>query len=151
MGRGGCQGAVLRILRFAVLATVSVTACATAPDHLATLTRVQRSQLERFVATPKFAADADYIGFRSRGGVADPDAIINGIAQRLLARGSYTKGAFLDDAIASLRAFGAADTEDRERAYGQVERMMDILGIKSSDGRLDEAFYGADLREHPKP
>jgi hypothetical protein len=112
---------------------------------------VQRSQLERLVATPKFAADGDYIGFRSQGGVANPDAVINGIARRLLARGSYTKDAFLDDAIAGLRPFEAADTEDRERAYAQVERMMDILGIESSDGRLDEAFYGADLREHPKP
>ena len=115
-----------------------------------TLTPTQRIQLEQFVANAKFAPDDNYVGFGSHDVVVAPDVVLNGIAERVLERGSFTKQAFLDDAIAALRAFDTVDTEDKERAYAGVEGIMDILGIESSDGRLNEAMYGFDPTRLPE-
>jgi hypothetical protein len=42
----------------------------------------------------------------------------------------------------ALGVLSGADTEDRERALGYCERIMAVLGIQSSDGRLNRWMYG---------
>lgn len=126
------------------------TSCFESNARAVALTPSQRTRLEQFVASTKFAPDAYYVGFMSDDVVAAPDAVLNGIARRVLKRGSFTKQAVLDDADDSLRAFDTADTEDRERAYAGVERILDILGIKSSESRLNKAAYGFDPSRRPK-
>lgn len=118
--------------------------CAQSEQPGAALTQSQRVRLERFIAASKFKPDNLYVGYLSRDVIADPDAILNGIAQRLLRQRTFTKDCFLDDATRTLLVFDEADTEDRERAYASVERLMDILGIASSDGRLNKGLYGFD-------
>lgn len=41
--------------------------------------------------------------------------------------------------------FEATDTEDREQLLRYLEKIMDILGIVSSDGLLNRWMYGAVL------
>ncbi|HWC62541.1 MAG TPA: DUF4844 domain-containing protein [Rhizomicrobium sp.] len=41
-----------------------------------------------------------------------------------------------------LRKFPSVDTEDRERAATHCEKIMDVLGIRSSDGVLNRWLYG---------
>jgi len=36
------------------------------------------------------------------------------------------------------------DTEDRERVCGYYEELMDIVGLESSDGQLNNFMYGFD-------
>ncbi len=36
------------------------------------------------------------------------------------------------------------DTEDRERVCGYFEELMDIVGLESSDGKLNKFMYGFD-------
>jgi len=42
----------------------------------------------------------------------------------------------------TLRALELSDTEDRERATLYCEKIMDVLGIRSSDGTLNAWLYG---------
>jgi hypothetical protein len=42
----------------------------------------------------------------------------------------------------ALSKFSSADTEDRERAAGYCEKIMDVVGIESSDGVLNRWLYG---------
>jgi len=39
------------------------------------------------------------------------------------------------------------DTEDRERVCSYFEELMDIVGLESSDGLLNDFMYGFDLTE----
>jgi Domain of unknown function (DUF4844) len=108
------------------------------------LTDQQRLALSKFIDEKKFATDHSHVGFMSQRVVTDPDKPLNGMAQRLLDKGSWSKDAFLDHSIEEFHLFDGADTEDRERVMDQIARMMSILGIESSDGRLNDAFYGFD-------
>lgn len=38
------------------------------------------------------------------------------------------------------------DTEERERICGYFEELMDIVGLESSDGQLNEFLYGVDFQ-----
>jgi hypothetical protein len=42
----------------------------------------------------------------------------------------------------ALSKFSSADTEDRERAASYCEKIMDVVGIESSDGVLNRWLYG---------
>jgi hypothetical protein len=42
----------------------------------------------------------------------------------------------------TLEGLPLSDTEDRERAAGYCEQIMDVLGIESSDGVLNNWLYG---------
>ena len=41
------------------------------------------------------------------------------------------------------------DTEDRERVCSYFEELMDIVGLKSSDGQLNKFMYGFDIESMP--
>ncbi|MES2059028.1 MAG: DUF4844 domain-containing protein [Pseudomonadota bacterium] len=115
------------------------------------LTEIQRAQLAVFIAQSKFMPEGDYVGYGSEDVLALPNDPLNDVAREVLRRGSFTKDKFLDRAIEKLHLFDLADTEDRERAYAAVERLMDILGIASSDGRLNEALYGRKIEPGGAP
>jgi hypothetical protein len=53
-----------------------------------------------------------------------------------------TKNFVLDQFKAVLSQFESVDTEDRERATLYCEKIMDVVGIKNSDGLLNDWLYG---------
>jgi|ERR1035441_4134575 hypothetical protein len=55
-------------------------------------------------------------------------------------RKSYVLSEFLE----MLKAFEHEDTEEKEQACTYCERVMEILGIESSDGALNTWLYGFD-------
>lgn len=110
-------------------------------DH--PLSKKQEAALKAYIARPKFAPDGFYVGFLSKDVISDPDKPLNDLAHGLLQQGHFNKNRFLDDAIETYhKNYDIADTEDRERVLSSIEDLMDILGIESSDGRLNEAMYG---------
>lgn len=44
-------------------------------------------------------------------------------------------------------AYSELDTEDRERVCTYFEELMDLVGLESSDGKLNEFMYGFDPKE----
>ena len=60
-------------------------------------------------------------------------------------RKSYVLSEFLE----MLNAFKHEDTDEREQACAYCERVMDILGIESSDGALNTWLYGFDPEQRP--
>jgi 16S rRNA processing protein RimM len=53
-----------------------------------------------------------------------------------------TKSFVLEQFQKTLRSLPLSDTEDRERAAAHCEKIMDVLGIGSSDGVLNNWMYG---------
>ena len=71
------------------------------------------------------------------------DSLIEGLS-------SQPKNSFVLSQFRShLERFGAQDTEERERACGYCEQIMDILGIESSEGLLNSWLYGFYPNEEP--
>jgi hypothetical protein len=60
-------------------------------------------------------------------------------------RKSYVLSEFLE----MLKAFEHEDTEEREQACTYCERVMNVLGIESSDGLLNTWLYGFDPEQKP--
>jgi len=50
----------------------------------------------------------------------------------------------------ALSKFSSIDTEDRERAASYCEKIMDVLGIESSEGVLNRWLYGLVLGDMVK-
>lgn len=66
-----------------------------------------------------------------------------------IARGGKATDKDYQEAIKKgLRRFNSIyleiDTEDRERVCGYFEELMDIVGLESSDGQLNDFMYGFD-------
>ena len=53
-----------------------------------------------------------------------------------------TKAFVLEQFQTTLSTLPLSDTEDRERAAKHCEKIMDVLGIESSDGVLNNWMYG---------
>lgn len=110
--------------------------------------------LQAFIAQPKFGDDgALYTG------VLDPaerqrfsDAM-NALAEALvaLAPEPEPKAALLSafEKHWAEHGFEWADTEDRERALGYYEALMDVFGVSSSDGLLSRLMHGFDPEQTP--
>jgi hypothetical protein len=45
--------------------------------------------------------------------------------------------------------FNGEDTEEKERACGYCEQIVDILGMENSEGVLNNWLYGFDPNEEP--
>ena len=58
-----------------------------------------------------------------------------------------TKSLVLSLFTKHLQKFNGEDTEEREQAATYCENIMDILGIRSSDGDLNNWMYGFDPKE----
>ncbi len=62
---------------------------------------------------------------------------------------SPRKSHVLSECLEMLKAFEHEDTEEREQACTYCERVMDILGVASSDGALNTWLYGFDPEQTP--
>jgi len=71
------------------------------------------------------------------------DTLVRGLPER-------PDTAFVLSAFNSfLNNFNGEDTEEKERACGYCEQVMDILGMESSEGVLNSWLYGVDSNEEP--
>lgn len=111
------------------------------------------TQLETFKLKEKFTKD-DRLHYP---GIGDPKikpmltGKINQSAddfKALLAGGATTDKAYQDALKKGLDRFAevyiSLDTEDRERVCHYYEELMDIVGLESSDGHLNDFMYGFD-------
>lgn len=105
--------------------------------------------LEQFVSKKKFVADKMYSGVGDERKRLGFEQEINALARSLLplAEAKDPKDQVLGEFKRAYGAFELADTEDRERALGYFEEIMDIFGITSSDGLLNRLLYGFDVAE----
>jgi Domain of unknown function (DUF4844) len=61
-----------------------------------------------------------------------------------------TKQYVLEEFRTTLTAFETEDSEECDRLLGYLEQIMDITGIESSDGLLNEWRYGFDPTKPPQ-
>lgn len=68
--------------------------------------------------------------------------------QKMAKRGNATNKNYQDKIEIGLKRFSDIyinlDTEDRERVCNYFEELMDIVGLESSGGHLNEFMYGFD-------
>ena len=62
-----------------------------------------------------------------------------------LAPHDRTKEQVLEQFRSTLASVGTVDSEEKEQICTYLERIMDILGLESSDGLLNNWLYGFDL------
>lgn len=104
----------------------------------------QKQALLAFIAKEKFLADGSYFGALNERDRAHYTSVINTLAIRLtgIADKPEPKIQLLEEFKATYPALEDADTEERERAIGYLEELMDIFGVTSSDGLLNNLMYG---------
>jgi hypothetical protein len=135
-------------VRAAIVALVLTMAGHSMAGATATLKLPQDviAQLQSLRATPKFGPDLP-----SYTGVLDPverqhdETAMNDLIDKIAAgiESHPNKKFVLDEFSAALKNFDrAADTEDRERVCMNIEKIMDIVGLESSDGLLNNWLYG---------
>ena len=115
-------------------------------DQALVLTSAVYDQLAGLRSTPKFQEDGLYTG-APIGEIREyAELAINKMLDRLRSGlpCSPQKSFVLSEFLEMLKAFENADTEERERACTYCERVMDLLGIESSDGVLNTWLYGFD-------
>jgi len=71
------------------------------------------------------------------------DSLLDGLPS------SPTKSLVLSQFKSHLDHFGNQDTDERERVCGYCEQIMDILGIESSEGVLNNWLYGFESNDRP--
>ena len=104
------------------------------------------NQLAELRQAPKFEADGLYSGCLDPTLRVELESDMNTLLERLVAElaAHPTKSFVLAEFARTLDGVRATDTEDRERVCGYLEKIMDILGIESSDGLLNTWMYGFD-------
>ena len=108
---------------------------------------IDRTQaLQNFISIPKFNADGSYSGVKPDSKRINYEEIVNRLAVRLLARQStaLSKQDVLNEFKITLHEFDFASSDDKDYLLGYIEKIMDILGINSSDGLLNTWRYGFD-------
>lgn len=95
--------------------------------------------LRAFVAKKKFNPEKLYPGAPTEQFRIVFESLVNSLATDLLPISDKPnpKAKLMEAFKAAYPAFENADTEERERAVGYVEELMDILGVESSDGLLN--------------
>ncbi len=88
--------------------------------------------------------DGTYTGVDDRMARAAADAAFADLIDRLVTElpRNPSKIFLLAEFRRTLSSLALTDTEDRERAAGYCERIMLVVGIKSSDGILNRWLYG---------
>ena len=102
--------------------------------------------LKRLRSSAKFTVEDFYPGAPTEELRTEAEQLVNRLLDRLTANlgKSPYKQFVLDEFCQSLDAFKQTDTEERERLCAYLEEIMDIIGIKSSDGLLNDWLYGFD-------
>ncbi len=106
----------------------------------------QKVALERFIAGAKFKPEGSYSGATPEAKRQSYEMQVNGLAKRLLDKlpSGLSKADVLNAFKPTLGAFDLADSEDKDRMLDYLTMIMDIFGIKSSDGLLNKWRYGFD-------
>jgi hypothetical protein len=103
-------------------------------------------QLRAFRTEPKFQSDAKlfYPGAPNEVVRLRCEARLTALLDRLLMgiENTPTKEYVLGEVRTVLPQYEAEDSEERDRLLVYLERIMDITGIESSDGLLNEWRYG---------
>jgi hypothetical protein len=156
---GRSTGALGRSMLRAAFGVVALVLLACGPgvssDVSGALTITDRTmvQLRDLRAEPKFRAYAPtfYPGAPNESVRSRCEQQLNLLIDRLIAALSShpTKGYVLQQFRATLPLFGHEDSEEQDRLLAYLERIMDITGVASSDGLLNEWRYGFDPNEAP--
>lgn len=121
------------------------------PEQSLTVTPEVLQRLSALRSEPKFNEENLYPGAPSEGIRLNAEGAVNAMLDRLSVglpaspRKSYVLSEFLE----MLKGFEDEDTEEREQACTYCERVMQILGIESSDGALNTWLYGFDPEQRP--
>jgi len=104
------------------------------------------AHLKRLKAVEKFRAEAFYPGAPTEQLRSEAEQSVNALLDRLIPviPTPADKQFVLQEFRRTLEAFTQSDTEERERLCGYLEEIMDIVGIESSDGLLNDWLYGFD-------
>ena len=121
------------------------------PDHTLILSPEALQGLSALQSEPKFHPEHLYPGARTEEVRRNAEAAINALLGRLRVGlpASPRKSYVLSECLDMLKAFEGKDTEEREQACTYCERVMELLGIESSDGLLDTWLYGFDPEQKP--
>jgi Domain of unknown function (DUF4844) len=119
-----------------------------AEDKL-TISTAQLSKLAEMRVEPKYIEEAGtlYNGLRPDSARLEAERQLNDLIERLSVGlpVTPTKQFVLSEFARTLAEFKPNDTEDRECLLRYLERIMDILGIESSNGLLNRWLYGDHL------
>jgi Domain of unknown function (DUF4844) len=116
------------------------------PDQTLLLTPGVLERLSALWSEMKFRQENLYPGAPTKDIRQNAERALNAMLDRLRVclqlspRKSYVLSEFLE----MLKAFDHADTEEREQACAYCERVMNVLGVESSDGLLNIWLYGFD-------
>lgn len=121
------------------------------PDHSLTVTPEVLQRLSVLRSESKFIEENLYPGAPTEEIRLHAERAVNVMLDRLVVglRQSPRKSYVLSEFLGMLAAFEHEDTEEREQACTYCERVMDILGIASSDGALNTWLYGFDPEQRP--
>jgi hypothetical protein len=120
------------------------------PDQSLILTPEVSKRLSALRFQSKFGEEEFYPGAPTEEIRRNAERTVNAMLDRVAAglahspRKSYVLSEFLE----MLKAFEHGDTEEREQACTYCERVMEILGIESSDGALNAWLYGFDPEQN---
>jgi hypothetical protein len=137
-----------------VLLLLLVFSCLAAGAHETRVPKTMPAQsraqaLKEFLAKKKFLPERLYPGAPTEQVRSRFENLVNTLATNLLpiADSQDPKAKLMEAFKAAYPAFEYADTEERERAIGYFEELMDILGVESSDGLLNKLMYGFDPQQ----
>jgi Domain of unknown function (DUF4844) len=116
------------------------------PDQALVLTSAVFDQLATLRSAPKFQEEELYPGAPTEEIRKSAEVAINRMLDRLRSGLPHSpqKSYVLSEFLKMLKAFEVADTEEREKACAYCERVMDLVGIESSDKVLNAWLYGFD-------
>jgi Domain of unknown function (DUF4844) len=121
-------------------------------DHSLNVTPETLARLAELRKAAKFHRENFYPGAMSEGERLIAQHFVNDMLDRLQsALNPASRKAFvMAEFLKMLRHFEQWDSEEREQVCTYCERVMDILGIQSSDGLLNQWLYGFDPDKRPK-
>ena len=130
-------------------AALALVACSKQESPVTlTITAATLADLHEFRLEAKFQEDlvAFYPGAPDEVIRVRCESRLNGLLDRLIAgiSSNPSKDYVLQEFRATLGLFDAEDSEERDRVALYLERVMDIVGIESSDGLLNQWRYGFD-------
>lgn len=139
----------MRFLLLLLLFTLSAAWAQEPSVDKAVMTQTKSDALNTFIAKKKFLPENRYPGAPNEQVRSRFESLINSLATDLLPLASKAnpKAELMEAFKTAYPAFEYADTEERERAVGYFEELMDILDVKSSDGLLNRLLYGFDPQQ----
>jgi Domain of unknown function (DUF4844) len=118
-------------------------------DEKLAVSTAQLSKLAEMRREPKYVDEPGtiYDGLRPESARQRAEGQLNDLIDRLCngLLSTPAKRFVLSEFAETLTEFEPTDTEDRECLLRYLERIMDILGIESSDGLLNRWLYGDQL------